>query len=100
MSRQINPILKKQIHEKSFGIHWFRRDLRIAGNPALQWSRIKFNGRVVGLFCFDSKFITYKIRFAFFSVISDSNVIYDLNFGLKSHISYIFELPELFVHFI
>lgn len=40
-----------------FGIHWFRRDLRVAGNPALQWSFKKNQGKVVGLFCFDAKFL-------------------------------------------
>ncbi len=43
---------------KSFGIHWFRRDLRLAGNPALQWNLKQNDGRVVGLFCFDAKFLS------------------------------------------
>ncbi|MBN8550077.1 MAG: deoxyribodipyrimidine photo-lyase, partial [Deltaproteobacteria bacterium] len=54
----------------SFGIHWFRRDLRVAGNPALQWSWKEHSGRVVGLFCFDPKFLARSDfspnRFAFF----------------------------------
>lgn len=54
----------------SWGIHWFRRDLRVAGNPALQWSFKQHGGRVVGLFCFDSKFLSREDfshhRFAFF----------------------------------
>src|SRR5690348_14670068 len=54
----------------SFGIHWFRRDLRVAGNPALNWSKAQHAGRVVGLFCFDSKFLERpdfsNARFAFF----------------------------------
>jgi deoxyribodipyrimidine photo-lyase len=54
----------------SWGIHWFRRDLRVAGNPALQWSFKQHQGRVVGLFCFDSKFLSREDfshhRFAFF----------------------------------
>lgn len=41
----------------SYGIHWFRRDLRVAGNPALQWNYRQHEGRVVGLFCFDKKFL-------------------------------------------
>ena len=43
--------------DQSFGIHWFRRDLRVAGNRGLSknWKRNK--GRVVGLFCFDKKFL-------------------------------------------
>jgi deoxyribodipyrimidine photo-lyase len=55
---------------ESWGIHWFRRDLRVAGNPALQWNFKKHEGRVVGLFCFDSKFLGREDfshhRFAFF----------------------------------
>ncbi len=43
--------------DQPFGIHWFRRDLRVAGNRGLSenWKRNK--GRVVGLFCFDKKFL-------------------------------------------
>jgi deoxyribodipyrimidine photo-lyase len=54
----------------NWGIHWFRRDLRIAGNSALQWSWKRNQGKVVGLFCFDSKFLSRSDfshnRFAFF----------------------------------
>ena len=54
----------------SWGLHWFRRDLRVAGNPALQWSWKKHEGRVVGIFCFDSKFLSRSDfshnRFGFF----------------------------------
>ena len=54
----------------SYGIHWFRRDLRIAGNPALLWNWQKLEGRVLGLFCFDKKFLARddisQNRFAFF----------------------------------
>lgn len=53
-----------------FGIHWFRRDLRINGNPALKHNLDKSQGRVLGLFCFDSKFLSRPDfshnRFAFF----------------------------------
>ena len=35
-----------------YGLHWFRRDLRVAGNPALGWSAAEHGGRVLGLFCF------------------------------------------------
>jgi deoxyribodipyrimidine photo-lyase len=53
-----------------YGIHWFRRDLRVAGNAALRWNRERHGGRVVGLFCFDSKFLGRPDfsanRFAFF----------------------------------
>ncbi|MFN7728951.1 MAG: cryptochrome/photolyase family protein [Bdellovibrio sp.] len=41
----------------AFGIHWFRRDLRIAGNPALRLQFERFSGRVVGVFFFDSQFL-------------------------------------------
>ncbi|MCB0379356.1 MAG: deoxyribodipyrimidine photo-lyase [Bdellovibrionales bacterium] len=42
----------------NYGIHWFRRDLRVAGNQALQ-SHWKANqGRVLGLFCFDKAFLS------------------------------------------
>jgi deoxyribodipyrimidine photo-lyase len=55
---------------KTYGIHWFRRDLRIAGNPALLWNWKQHEGRVVGVFCFDKKFLAREDfshnRFAFF----------------------------------
>jgi deoxyribodipyrimidine photo-lyase len=41
-----------------YGIHWFRRDLRIAGNPALADNWKKNHGRVVGFFCFDPTFLS------------------------------------------
>lgn len=54
----------------AYGIHWFRRDLRLAGNPALRENLARHNGRVLGLFCFDSKFLSRPDfshnRFAFF----------------------------------
>lgn len=54
----------------SWGIHWFRRDLRIAGNKALRENWKKTDGRVLGLFCFDSTFLARPDfshnRFAFF----------------------------------
>jgi len=52
------------------GVHWFRRDLRVTGNPALlaNWTQTK--GRVLGLFIFDRKFLSRPDfshnRFAFF----------------------------------
>lgn len=53
-----------------YAIHWFRRDLRIDGNPALDESRRLFQGRVLGLFCFDKKFLArpdFSVnRFQFF----------------------------------
>jgi deoxyribodipyrimidine photo-lyase len=53
-----------------YGLHWFRRDLRVVGNPALEWSRQRHEGRVLGLFCFDHQFLARPDfsanRFAFF----------------------------------
>ncbi len=53
-----------------YGLHWFRRDLRVAGNPALQWNWKQHHGRVLGLFTFDAKFLARPDfspnRFAFF----------------------------------
>ncbi|HVU52191.1 MAG TPA: deoxyribodipyrimidine photo-lyase [Polyangia bacterium] len=53
-----------------WGLHWFRRDLRVAGNPALRWSQREHGGRVLGVFCFDAKFLGRPDfsadRFAFF----------------------------------
>ena len=55
---------------KHYGIHWFRRDLRIAGNPALKWNWKQFQGRTLGVFFFDSKFLSRPdfshSRFGFF----------------------------------
>ena len=55
---------------KPYSIHWFRRDLRIAGNPALEKSFTKSKGRVVGFFSFDSSFLAREdfshTRFQFF----------------------------------
>ena len=54
----------------NYGIHWFRRDLRVAGNPALSWNFKKHSGKVLGVFTFDSKFLSRPDfshnRFAFF----------------------------------
>jgi len=56
--------------KKPYAIHWFRRDLRVSGNEILDWSRQRFNGRVLGLFCFDKLFLSRKDfshnRFQFF----------------------------------
>lgn len=40
-----------------YGLHWFRRDLRVKGNPALTKNWIANQGRVVGLFSFDQTFL-------------------------------------------
>ena len=54
----------------NWGIHWFRRDLRIEGNAALRRNWKLTNGKTVGVFCFDSKFLVRNDfshnRFAFF----------------------------------
>jgi deoxyribodipyrimidine photo-lyase len=55
---------------EDYGIHWFRRDLRVAGNTALMQNQKKHQGRVVGVFFFDSVFLSRgdfsHDRFAFF----------------------------------
>lgn len=53
-----------------YAIHWFRRDLRIPGNLALKTAADRTQGKVLGLFFFDSKFLAREDfshnRFAFF----------------------------------
>lgn len=53
-----------------YGVHWFRRDLRITGNTALQRNLELSNGKVLGLFFFDKKFLSRSDiswdRFQFF----------------------------------
>jgi deoxyribodipyrimidine photo-lyase len=53
-----------------YGLHWFRRDLRLTGNPALEWSVKRRQGRVLGVFFFDGRFLARPdfshSRFAFF----------------------------------
>ncbi|MFY7928848.1 MAG: deoxyribodipyrimidine photo-lyase [Oligoflexus sp.] len=39
-------------------MHWFRRDLRVAGNPTLQWSWAQHKGRMLGIFCFAKVFLS------------------------------------------
>ncbi|MSP18112.1 MAG: deoxyribodipyrimidine photo-lyase [Bdellovibrionales bacterium] len=55
---------------KDYGIHWFRRDLKISGNLALSNNLRTHEGRVLGLFCFDHLFLgrpDFSInRFQFF----------------------------------
>ncbi|MBY0369499.1 DNA photolyase family protein [bacterium] len=41
----------------SYALHWFRRDLRVAGNPALAHAWKASQGRVLGFFCFDPTFL-------------------------------------------
>lgn len=56
--------------QKTYGIHWFRRDLRVAGNGALKKNWERNEGRVVGLFSFDKTFLSrpdFSVnRFQFF----------------------------------
>jgi deoxyribodipyrimidine photo-lyase len=44
--------------KQTVGLHWFRRDLRVAGNTALKMNWKKNNGRVLGIFCFDALFLS------------------------------------------
>lgn len=59
-----------EVHLSEYGVHWFRRDLRIAGNPALKWILDQSRGRTLGVFFFDSKFLSRSDfshhRFGFF----------------------------------
>ena len=67
---------------ETYGIHWFRRDLRVAGNRALKLNWQQNQGRVVGVFCFDVQFLSrpdFSInRFQFFI-----NTLSDLQKELK-----------------
>ena len=53
-----------------YALHWFRRDLRVAGNESLHRLRREFDGKVLGVFCFDKKFLArddFSVpRFQFF----------------------------------
>src|SRR5262249_29690608 len=55
---------------ENYGIHWFRRDLRVAGNAALKWNWKKTQGRTLGIFFFDPSFLSRpdfsNHRFGFF----------------------------------
>jgi deoxyribodipyrimidine photo-lyase len=42
---------------EKFGIHWFRRDLRVEENPALQWNLERNRGNTLGIFFIDPKFL-------------------------------------------
>ncbi len=56
--------------KKKYGIHWFRRDLRIAGNDNLKQNWKQCDRNVLGIFFFDAKFLSRSDfshnRFAFF----------------------------------
>lgn len=60
----------KILENTTWGLHWFRRDLRICGNEALRFNWNKTQGRTLGIFCFDSQFLARPDfshnRFAFF----------------------------------
>jgi deoxyribodipyrimidine photo-lyase len=43
--------------KKIYGIHWFRRDLRVAGNPGLKFNWSQNKGNTLGIFCFDHQFL-------------------------------------------
>ncbi len=62
-------MIKSEIVD-NWGIHWFRRDLRVAGNEALRENWRQSNGRTLGVFFFDSEFLKRadfsSNRFAFF----------------------------------
>ncbi len=61
---------RNQSAHAPWGIHWFRRDLRIAGNDALAENVRRTQGRTLALFCFDAQFLSRNDfshnRFAFF----------------------------------
>jgi len=53
-----------------YGLHWFRRDLRVAGNEALKKQFLIHKKKVLGIFCFDKSFLNRNdfsaCRFDFF----------------------------------
>lgn len=51
-------LLRGIIMAAKYGIHWFRRDLRIAGNEALSKNIESHDGQTLGVFCFDAKFLS------------------------------------------
>jgi deoxyribodipyrimidine photo-lyase len=55
---------------RTCGLHWFRRDLRVIGNPALALNHERNGGSVLGIFCFDPTFLARPDfspdRFGFF----------------------------------
>ncbi len=42
---------------KDYAIHWFRRDLRVAGNTAFQQAYKRHGNKILGVFFFDSTFL-------------------------------------------
>ncbi len=67
MSQNLSQIDKSKLN---WGVHWFRRDLRVAGNEALRTNWKKTAGNTLGFFSFDSTFLSRSDfsanRFAFF----------------------------------
>ncbi len=59
-----------QKKHQPYGIHWFRRDLRAINHAALQAHAAELDGRILGVFFFDSTFLARSDfshgRFAFF----------------------------------
>jgi deoxyribodipyrimidine photo-lyase len=55
---------------QKYSIHWFRRDLRVVGNENLRFAFKHSEKKVLGIFCFDSAFLSRPDfsanRFAFF----------------------------------
>lgn len=55
---------------QKYSIHWFRRDLRVVGNENLRFAFKQSDKKVIGIFCFDSAFLSRPDfsanRFAFF----------------------------------
>ena len=55
---------------QKYSLHWFRRDLRIVGNENLRFAWKQSDKKVLGVFCFDSAFLSRPDfsanRFAFF----------------------------------
>ena len=66
----------KELLQSPWGLHWFRRDLRLPGNLALRKNWHKSDRRVLGIFFFDSKFLSRSDfshnRFGFFLKTLDS----------------------------
>lgn len=58
------------MQNEKWGLHWFRRDLRVPGNEALKQNWKITQGKTLGIFCFDSNFLGREDfshnRFAFF----------------------------------
>ena len=62
--------INNAIQNHQWGLHWFRRDLRLEDNLAFIQNYQRNEGRVLGFFCFDPTFLSRQDfshnRFAFF----------------------------------